>query len=197
MNVDKLKQSYLQKVCHEIHGIELQCKIQNELSHHIEDQYMDFLSETQNEEEAMNKALIQTGDPSELGKQMDKIHNPSPKWYVYLLTGLLLLFIYDKSIISYIDPPSIYLLVPIAIVISVLSIRGKRRWKNNRLIAAKSFVAAGILISFLEFIYCVEQVHLSLSYLKVNLIPVLYGLIIYILFTIIKPKKIRRLKHIA
>lgn len=76
---------------------QIQCKkampmIQSELEAHIEDQKEFFLREGENEIEAEKLAVLEMGDPVEIGIRLDHIHRPKEDWVLPILAIGLAVF---------------------------------------------------------------------------------------------------------
>ncbi len=69
-----------------------------ELEDHIEDQKCDYMTEGMEPSEAEETAVLEMGDPVEVGIKMDRIHRPKMAWKmigliaVLNLAGILLMY---------------------------------------------------------------------------------------------------------
>lgn len=84
------RQEYLKLVCKEIHFIFDRKAVQKELEQHLEDSMLDLmLEERLSKEDAETKAVMQMGDPVEVGKQLNEEHHPV-LGYLWMLSKVLL-----------------------------------------------------------------------------------------------------------
>ena len=97
------RQEYLKLVCKEIHFIFDRKAVQKELEQHLEDSMLDLmLEERLSKEDAETKAVMQMGDPVEVGKQLNEEHHPV-LGYLWMLSRALvvaLLIIVIPSMIA-------------------------------------------------------------------------------------------------
>ena len=103
-NIAKEKtQSYINQVCSQIKLREAHPEIKIELEAHILENYEEFLKEGYSVEKAIDKAIAQMGNATDIGKQFAKIHKPRPEWGVlglstlFVSIGILLLFFIEKQ----------------------------------------------------------------------------------------------------
>lgn len=73
---------------------QIRCKkarpmIVEELENHIEDQAEAYRAEGMKEEEALDKAVKEMGDPVETGMELDRIHRPRMQWELVVLAVVL------------------------------------------------------------------------------------------------------------
>lgn len=105
------KEEYLEEIRNQIRCKKARNLVAEEIENHIEDQKAVYLSEGMDEIAAARKALEQMGDPTEIGKQLDKIHKPRMEWY--LLTAVLVLcslgILFQSSLIHAADAAGITL----------------------------------------------------------------------------------------
>lgn len=59
--------------------------IQEELQSHIQELTEDYISEGMAEKEAMDRAVLQMGDPVKIGRQLHKTHKPKTEWSIVIL----------------------------------------------------------------------------------------------------------------
>lgn len=71
---------YVGAVCRQIRNKDAHSRVSEELRSHIADMRDDYISRGFNEQEALEKAIAQTGEAMTVGEQFDKIHLPEPKW---------------------------------------------------------------------------------------------------------------------
>jgi len=74
---DKINQ-YLNMVCRQIRFKETHSRVSKELKNHILDGRDYFISQGLNENEALEKAIADTGNAKTIGRQLNKIHRPAP-----------------------------------------------------------------------------------------------------------------------
>ena len=63
--------------------------MKTELENHIMDQMESYRSEGMEEQAAMKQAILEMGDPVEVGVELDRIHRPKMSWGILLLVGIL------------------------------------------------------------------------------------------------------------
>ncbi|MBL0388804.1 FtsW/RodA/SpoVE family cell cycle protein [Tumebacillus sp. ITR2] len=85
-----MKQQYLNRVCEEIRCQEIHDEVRLELDSHLEDLAAEFMLTGVPEQEAMERAISQMGDPRVVGRRLDQVHKPRWEW-VLLLTVISLL----------------------------------------------------------------------------------------------------------
>lgn len=76
---------------------QIRCKkarpmIMEEIRAHIEDQAQAYRTDGMKEEEALEKAVLEMGDPVEAGVALDRIHKPKMQWELVILVFALSLF---------------------------------------------------------------------------------------------------------
>ncbi len=77
-------------------------KIRQELAEHMEDLYEDLLSQDIDEEQATELTVDYMGDSAELGKELDKVHNPV-LGYVWLTLGIICIVVAAKTAFGLLD----------------------------------------------------------------------------------------------
>ncbi|ODA40253.1 permease prefix domain 1-containing protein [Desulfosporosinus sp. BG] len=82
---------YINKVCNQIRWKRVHPVIARELENHIDDQIQSYLSSGIEPDEATEKALIQMGDPMEIGSALDRTHRPKLEWSILILMAAALL----------------------------------------------------------------------------------------------------------
>ena len=82
---------YINKVCNQIRWKRVRPVIARELENHIDDQGQSYISGGMEPGEAIEKALIQMGDPMEIGSALDRTHRPKPEWSMLILMAAALL----------------------------------------------------------------------------------------------------------
>ncbi|MDC7287889.1 permease prefix domain 1-containing protein [Blautia schinkii] len=74
---------YLKTVSDQIMTASIREAIQKELANHLEDQKDAFMEDGMEEQEAEEAAVLEMGDPVEVGLALNEIHKPKPaKWFV-------------------------------------------------------------------------------------------------------------------
>lgn len=97
------RQEYLKLVCKEIHFIFDRKEVERELEQHLEDSMLDLMTEEElSKEEAEAKAVMQMGDPVEVGKQLNDEHHPvlGYLWMISRVLVVTLLIIVIPSVIA-------------------------------------------------------------------------------------------------
>ncbi|MBU5436632.1 FtsW/RodA/SpoVE family cell cycle protein [Tissierella sp. MSJ-40] len=87
---NKIKE-YLKTVCEQIRWKKAHKIISEEIENHIIDQKNALISEGLDEETAINKAILEMGDPTAVGLEFDRTYIPKPEWGIIALTGILLI----------------------------------------------------------------------------------------------------------
>lgn len=87
---NKIKE-YLNHVCAQIRWKKSHEIISDEMEDHIIDQKNAFMSKGLDEETATDKAILEMGDPIDVGTELDSVYRPNPEWSLIILTGILLL----------------------------------------------------------------------------------------------------------
>ncbi|QHW32435.1 FtsW/RodA/SpoVE family cell cycle protein [Paenibacillus rhizovicinus] len=83
---------YLDRLCAQIKAKAMHEEIRLEMQSHLEeliDEKVDRHGKS--EDEAVHEALLQMGDPEEVGKQLHQAHKPRTEWSVIALTACMLL----------------------------------------------------------------------------------------------------------
>ena len=83
------KKKYIQTVTEQIRCKRALPLVTKELEGHIEDQKSDYMKAGMNAEEAEEAAVLEMGDPVEVGVEMDRIHRPKMAWK---MIGLIAIF---------------------------------------------------------------------------------------------------------
>ncbi|MBB6671233.1 FtsW/RodA/SpoVE family cell cycle protein [Cohnella nanjingensis] len=97
--------AFLDRVCAQVRAKEMHAEIRHEMLNHLEEltAEREALGD-KNEEEALEEALRQMGDPEQVGKQLHTVHKPKPEWSVIALVagmiaiGLVSLFALQLSL---------------------------------------------------------------------------------------------------
>ena len=82
---------YITSVIEQIRCKKVRKNISDELLNHIMEQKQDYIDCGMSDDEAEEKAVIDMGDPVDVGVNFDKIHRPKPQWS--LIFGVLALMI--------------------------------------------------------------------------------------------------------
>ncbi len=102
MPTHKNKSEFLQRVITQVKFPFDKKEIYTELDNHIEDRANDFLEEGYTHEDSILKSIDIMGDPTVLGKELNKIHNPIIGWIWkisdILMKVLILLVIFNLAI---------------------------------------------------------------------------------------------------
>ena len=100
------KKRYIQTVTEQIRCKRALPLVTKELEDHIEDQKNDYMAEGMNPSEAEEAAVLEMGDPVEVGIEMDRIHRPKMAWKmigliaVLNLAGILLMYCIRTSVLA-------------------------------------------------------------------------------------------------
>ncbi|MED1950170.1 FtsW/RodA/SpoVE family cell cycle protein [Brevibacillus centrosporus] len=90
---------YIRQVCSQIKSKEVHEAISRELEGHFADRIEDYRSEGMSEADAVDRAILQMGDPLLIGKELHHTHKPRVEWsllgMIAGLTGLGLLTLYS------------------------------------------------------------------------------------------------------
>ncbi|MDF2880420.1 MAG: bacterial cell division rane protein [Clostridiaceae bacterium] len=76
---------YINEVCNYIKLKDVHKQIKLELENHIEEAYDSFTNEKISHEDAIDKAIKNMGEPSEVGKWLNKVHKAAPEWNILIL----------------------------------------------------------------------------------------------------------------
>ncbi|MGO4698333.1 FtsW/RodA/SpoVE family cell cycle protein [Paenibacillus sp. 2TAB26] len=91
-------QEYLVQVCRHVKARDVHRDIKVEMQNHLDELVEDKLNEGLSEEEAVRAALVQMGDPDQIGKQLHAAHKPVMEWglaaLVAIMVGIGLLAMY-------------------------------------------------------------------------------------------------------
>ena len=85
-------EEYLNKVTEQIRCKKARASVAGELKNHILDQMEAYKQEGMEEEEALDKAIIEMGDPVQVGVSFDRIHRPQISWSMLILMGVISIF---------------------------------------------------------------------------------------------------------
>lgn len=87
--VDKIHE-FSKIVCEQIRWKKAHPVIMEEIENHIADQRDAYIVNGADEAEATANAIIQMGDPVDIGNQLDRTHRPNPQWSMLILTAIIL-----------------------------------------------------------------------------------------------------------
>lgn len=82
-------EEYLNKVTEQMRCKKARASVAGELENHILDQMEAYKKEGFNEEDALDKAIVEMGDPVEVGVSFDRIHRPQMSWGMLVLAGII------------------------------------------------------------------------------------------------------------
>ena len=82
-------EEYIEKLISQIRCMKARPYIEAEIRDHIEDQISANINEGMSAEEAEENAVLDMGDPIEVGISMDKIHKPTIAWKMVLVVGVV------------------------------------------------------------------------------------------------------------
>lgn len=88
--IEKLKE-YANTVCSQIRWKKAHDTVAEEIRNHLTDQRDAYIQEGIGEEEAIDRAITDMGDPVGVGTQLDRIHRPKPQWGMLVLTLAMVL----------------------------------------------------------------------------------------------------------
>lgn len=83
---------FLDEVCRFINCGAVHDEVKEELSSHIGELMSWYQEQGWDEAQAAQKALSHMGDPGEIGRDLNKQHQPQTEWTLILLTGVIALF---------------------------------------------------------------------------------------------------------
>ena len=87
------EKDFLEKLIGEIRFFPVKKEIEEEYSDHINDKVQELIIEEQlPREEALSLTIEEIGDPHEIGKALNEVHNPFLGWALLLTKGLLITF---------------------------------------------------------------------------------------------------------
>lgn len=85
-------EEYLEKLLSQVRCKKARPYISEEIKGHLEEQMEENLSMGMTREEAEQNAVLDMGDPVEVGISLDRIHKPQVAWGILLLVGVISLF---------------------------------------------------------------------------------------------------------
>lgn len=80
---------YLDTLSEQIRCKKARPMIVEEIENHINDQAEAYIKEGMGEEEAVEKAVLEMGDPVEAGVALDRVHRPRMQWELVISAALL------------------------------------------------------------------------------------------------------------
>lgn len=83
---------YIETVLSHIRCKKAKTGIEKEIKAHIEDQKENFLKKGFSVREAENRAVLEMGDPDEVGESLDRIHKPKTDYSILLMVAVLFIF---------------------------------------------------------------------------------------------------------
>ncbi len=83
-------EKYIKSVIEQIRSKKARDNIADELLNHINEQKQDYIDCGMEEKEAEEKAIIDMGDPIDVGVNLDKIHKPKPQYHFILAVILIM-----------------------------------------------------------------------------------------------------------
>ena len=95
-----LIKEFLEKVCDEIKYKPIRKDISEELELHIQEQKEEFVKDGMSNSKAEEKAVLNMGEATEIGKKLDKIHRPKLDWILLLLVAILIGFGFLVTVIK-------------------------------------------------------------------------------------------------
>lgn len=84
-------EKYIKSVIEQIRSKKARDNIADELLNHINEQKQDYIDCGMEEKEAEEKAVIDMGDPIDVGVNLDKIHRPKPQYNLILAVILIMI----------------------------------------------------------------------------------------------------------
>ncbi|MCL2527340.1 MAG: FtsW/RodA/SpoVE family cell cycle protein [Defluviitaleaceae bacterium] len=100
MRPHEIISDYVKLVCQQIRWKKSHERISEEMFNHIIDGRDAYINQGLDEEEAVKKAITDSGDALVIGTQLDRIHRPKPQWGMFLwVAGFLLLGVLLSQII--------------------------------------------------------------------------------------------------
>ncbi len=164
-------QEYCEEVSDQIRWKKVRPVISSEIENHLLDQRDEYMHYGLDEEIATDKAILQMGDPVQVGLELDKTHKPKPQWFCLGFVSLLIIIGVFLQYLTYtISNSSSLLSYDIEIGICIVSIS---------VLFACYFLDFTILGKYPFKIYCGTVIFslLLLIAIKLNIIPHTYNYI--------------------
>ncbi|WZL71704.1 FtsW/RodA/SpoVE family cell cycle protein [Clostridiaceae bacterium 35-E11] len=89
--MNKYVSEFLKEVCHQIKYKKIHSDISKELLVHIDEIKDEYITKGMTEDEATRKAVEQMGNPTEIGKNLNKTHKPKTEWSIVMLISIMVL----------------------------------------------------------------------------------------------------------
>ena len=99
-------QDYVTTLCDQIRWKKAKEKVSQEIYDHIEDTKNGYIMQGLSEDDAIESAIIETGDPIDLGTQFDRLHRPKPQWRMFGLVFILTLIGFAIDMFLFGDSPT-------------------------------------------------------------------------------------------
>ena len=90
LSLDRIKK-YVDTICQQIRWRKAHSRVSEEMINHIVDARDSYMAEGLDENAATEKAINETGDATNIGTQLDRIHRPKPQWGMFAATGVCLI----------------------------------------------------------------------------------------------------------
>lgn len=175
-HLDKIK-AYSQIVQEQIRWKKAKELVKDEIEAHLSDQRDAFLYEGLPIETATDQAILQMGNPEEIGRALDLTHRPKPQWFLLCFSALILCLngflyaIFPQYADKYVTVPQLpenTFLVALCLLIGAYFLDFTLLGKYPKLTAFGIF-----LFGLLHFFWCTPQngFHLTVNYLGIHLIP--------------------------
>jgi cell division protein FtsW (lipid II flippase) len=143
-----LKEHFMAEVLEQIKSKEARNFVQKELTYHMSKTRSELVNQGLSEEVAEEKAVMQMGSPSELGRQFNKLHRPKIDWMllglfiIALGMGFLpLLSVQDEFAFSIVANQAVYIFLGCATALTVMYLDYRRLGNWDWL-----FLAVGIVV---------------------------------------------------
>ena len=189
--MQEIKRLYLESVGKQIQGAQLRRSTLKELSAHIDDAAEALVAQGLDEDEALCRAIAQTGDSVPLGRAIRKAHREPPKWYAVLAAVAIIVFCaWGEGVYMLIDSFSLVWMLLCAglACLAAWFVRRKKGKTLARKLVNALFAVGGIAATVLMFVNLFgfhladnRTVALLLIHVRICLLPLLYGLAAYIL----------------
>lgn len=99
------KEKYIQILTDQIRCVKARDMVADEIKMHIEDQALSYREQGMKEDQAIEAAVRDMGDPVEVGVSMDRIHRPQISWsMIALMTVIGMVSILLHAIFGSSDP---------------------------------------------------------------------------------------------
>ena len=88
-SLDRINE-YVNTVCQQLRWKKAHIRVSEEMADHIIDGRDAYITQGMDEDAATEKAIYETGDPIDIGTQLDRVHRPKPQWVMLIATAALL-----------------------------------------------------------------------------------------------------------